>query len=254
MSDDKPKLSPEEIKRRQAEAARLIEQAEDLFGRGEMVEAAQVFLQAVELDPRSVRGWNDLGVVLHGLGEGKEAMTAFRTALALEPGNEDATGNMAALQTELDAAAGEPSIEVTAQDIDVAEPWPLATEAALRVLAWPDYQSPDELDHLLSVVGKAIAARDDACLCLRLDPNTDGTVVEASRALREAHQRALGEEDDLEVLLVAEPMSGAEWARLAAAVQAVVVLPSSREGHRAGFLLQAGLPLLETAADLGEIG
>jgi thiamine monophosphate kinase len=124
----------------------------------------------------------------------------------------------------------------------------------LKVLAWPDYRSPDELDGLLSEFGAAMAARDDVCLCLRLDPSADGAVVEAMRALRDAHDRTLGEGDDLEILLVAEPMSGGEWARLAAAVQAVVVLPSSSEGHRAEFLLEAGLLLLKTTADLEQLG
>lgn len=242
----KPQQTEEERQRAIREATQLVCEGEELFSGGKMVEAAQRFLRAVELDPKCVRAWNDMGVALHGVGEGKEAMTAFRTALNLDPKNEDAERNMAALQAEL-AGTEDPAPAVQ------GGPWPLATEAEIRILAWPDFASPDELDSLLREFGEVIARRDDACLCLRLDPRVDGSVVEVSRALREAHERVLGDEGDLEILLVAETMNRADWTRLAAAVQAVVALPSAGAGARAEFVAAAGLPVLTSRADLEEM-
>ena len=223
---DKPKQSEEERQLAVRESEQLVNEGEALFASGQMVDAAQKFLKAVDLDPRSVRGWNDLGVALHGVGEGREAMTAFRTALNIDPGNEDAKRNMAALQDEL-SPAEEPSVSLVAADA----PWPLATEAPLRVLAWPDFSSTDELEALLKEFGPAIAARDDLCLCIRLDPVVDGSVVEASNALRVAHERALGTQGELEILLVAEALTGADWARLVRSIHGIVALPSTGTGQ-----------------------
>jgi len=242
---DKPKQSEEERQLAVRESEQLVAEGEAMFASGQMVDAAQKFLKAVDLDPRSVRAWNDLGVALHGVGEGREAMTAFRTALNIDPGNEDAARNLEALQDELKAAE-EPSETLAAAET----PWPLATQASVRVLAWPDFTSDEELEGLLREFGPAIAARDDLCLCIRLDPVVDGSVVEASNALREAHESALGTQGELEILLVAEALTGADWGRLVRSVHAIVALPSSETGRRAEILGSIELPVLRVAADL----
>ena len=242
---DKPKQSEEQRQMAVRESEQLVTEGETMFASGQMVDAAQRFLKAVELDPRSVRGWNDLGVALHGVGEVREAMTAFRTALNIAPGNEDAERNMVALQEELKLAE-EPSVSLATADA----PWPLATDAPVRVLAWPDFTSTDELEGMLREYAPVIAARNDLCLCIRLDPVVDGSVVEASKALREAHERVAGDQGDLEILLVAEALTGADWARLVRSVQGIVMLPSSGLGRRAEILGSIDLPRVQSAADL----
>jgi len=238
----KQKKQPTEEERREAE--QLVAAGEELFATGSMREAAQRFLRAVELDPRTVRGWNDLGVALHGVGEPREAVTAFRTALGIDPDNEDAASNMAALQIEL---ADEGEDEVAVSDV---VPWPLATQARVRILAWPDYSDAGELDALLGQFGTAISGKSDVCLCLRLDPVADGSAVDATGRLREAHERTLGDSGDLEILLVAEPMTRLDWTRLARSVDALVALPSLAESRRAEFLKLTQLPVVDTVEAL----
>jgi tetratricopeptide (TPR) repeat protein len=238
MAEQKQKKQPTEEECR--ESAQQVLAGEELFAAGTMLEAAQRFLKAVELDPRSVRGWNDLGVALHGVGETREAMTAFRTALGIDPDNEDAASNMASLKTEL----GDDEEEETSGGS--VEPWPLATQARVRLLAWPDYSDARELDALLEQFGEAIASRDDVCLCLRLDPVLDGSAVDATGRLRESHERTLGDADDLEVLLVAESMTRLDWIRLARSVDAVIALPSLAQGRRAEFMALTQLQVIDS--------
>ena len=229
------------------EAEQLVAAGEELFAGGSMLEAAQRFLKAVELNPRSVRGWNDLGVALHGVGETREAMTAFRTALGIDPNNEDAASNMAALQGELD---GDDDEEVSASSL---QPWPLATQAKVRILAWPEYTDAEELDTLLGEYGAAIASKADVCLCLRLDPLEDGSAVDATGLLRSAHERTLGDAGDLEILLVAESMTRLYWTRLSQSVNALIGLPSLALGKRAEFRDLTGLPVVDTVAGLEDL-
>jgi tetratricopeptide (TPR) repeat protein len=240
MAEQKQKQKKQPTEEECNEAAQLVLAGEELFAAGSMLEAAQRFLKAVELDPRSVRGWNDLGVALHGVGETREAMTAFRTALGIDPDNADAASNMASLQAEL----GDDEEEETS--VGPVEPWPLATQARVRLLAWPDYSDASELDALLGTFGRAISGKADVCLCLRLDPVLDGSAMEATGQLREAHERTLGDAGDLEILLVAESMTRLDWTRLARSVSAVIALPSLTEGRRAEFQALTRLPVVDT--------
>lgn len=244
MGEQKQKQKRVPTEEECSEAARLVLAGEELFASGSMLEAAQRFLRAVELDPSSVRGWNDLGVALHGVGETREAMTAFRTALGIDPDNEDAASNMASLKTELGGDEEEES------SLGPVDPWPLATQARVRLLAWPDYGDARELDALLGTFGAAIAGKADVCLCLRLDPVLDGSAVDATGQLREAHERTLADTGDLEILLVAESMTRLDWTRLARSVDAVIALPSLAEGRRAEFQALTQLPVVDTVEAL----
>lgn len=58
-------------------------------------EAAQRFLQAVEIEPDYVEAWNNLGIALGELERHADAISAFRRALAFEPGYADAHFNLA---------------------------------------------------------------------------------------------------------------------------------------------------------------
>lgn len=65
-------------------------------------EAAQRFMQAVELDPEYVEAWNNLGNTLAELGRSEKALSAYHRALELEPGYADAHFNLAATLEGLD--------------------------------------------------------------------------------------------------------------------------------------------------------
>ncbi len=56
---------------------------------GRLGQARKLLNQAVEKDPNFVPAWNNLGVVLMGLGEIGEARRVFRNAFALDNGNSE---------------------------------------------------------------------------------------------------------------------------------------------------------------------
>jgi hypothetical protein len=115
---------------------------------------------------------------------------------------------------------------------DRAEPLPLATAAAVRLFAWPDYADADELEHLFRAFAGELVGRTDVALCLRHDAWVDGPLERAVAALRGACERTLGPDAALELLLVDDELAPDDWTRLARAVQAAIVLPSSRRAPR----------------------
>ena len=105
-----------------------------------------------------------------------------------------------------------------------ADAHPLATGATHRLLAWPRYDVEQELDRLFVEVGRAIAGRDDTCLCLRHDEAVDGPLPRAVERLQQAYDRQLREGERVEVLMVTEPLDPRELAKLGRSVDAVVRL------------------------------
>ncbi len=218
-----------------AAAAGSVEQGEELFQTGDAVGAARQFLQAVERNPRSVQAWNDLGVALHAIGQKADAEVAFQTALLHDPENADAVAN-------LEMAKNPPQVE--------EEGWPLATVAPVRLLAWPDYAQPGELESLMRRFAQPVSANPDVCLCLRHDPEVDGDPSSAVETLREIHDRIIGAESSLEVLLVDEPMAREDWPRLGSAVYGMLILASGRKQPRLSFGEAIQAPRIRSGADL----
>lgn len=217
-----------------AEAARCVERGEALFQTGDAVGAAEEFLAGVERNPRSVKAWNDLGVCLHGLGQTADAEIALRTALRHGPEDPDVIGNLKM---------------VTDPPVD-GRAWPLATAAEFRILAWPDYDQPGELESLMRRIAKPVADNPAVCLCLRHDPEVDGDAAVAVESLREVHDRIVGQESSLEVLLVDDPMTREDWARLGVAVQGLAILASGRTQPRLSFNEAIQAPRIRSGADL----
>lgn len=60
-------------------------------------EAAERYLQALEMDPEFAEAWNNLGNSLVAIGKAEDAILAYRRALALEPDYPDAHCNLATL-------------------------------------------------------------------------------------------------------------------------------------------------------------
>lgn len=85
-----------------AEASQAAEVAlaagEQAFSAGDIVEAERQFGMALVELPTLPRAWNNLGVVFHATGRTSAAVEAFRNALLLDPGYEDAKLNLADVQ------------------------------------------------------------------------------------------------------------------------------------------------------------
>lgn len=65
------------------------------YRRGRHVEAAQIFLEALELDPEYVECWNNLGNTFAALKRGEDAVRSYRRALEIEPRYAEAHANLA---------------------------------------------------------------------------------------------------------------------------------------------------------------
>lgn len=116
------------------------------------------------------------------------------------------------------------------------EPWPLATEAPYRLLAWPDYRDERELEHLFDGFARHLVARSDACLCLRFDAEHDGEESVVVERLQAVYARVLGADAPLEVLLIDDPLTSQDLPRLSAALAGYATLASSSQGARRTFL------------------
>jgi tetratricopeptide (TPR) repeat protein len=82
------------------DAAACFDLAHVLQSQGKQLQALERYLQVVELDPRHVDGWNNLGVVLADLERHEMAVEAFREALKVDPQSSRAHYNLAdALET-----------------------------------------------------------------------------------------------------------------------------------------------------------
>src|ERR1700729_4285767 len=68
-------------------ADRRFEFARDLQLKGDLVAAADLLLQAVELAPNFASAWFTLGEIREQLGEGEAAIGAFRNARDADPGD-----------------------------------------------------------------------------------------------------------------------------------------------------------------------
>jgi SAM-dependent methyltransferase len=126
---------------------------------------------------------------------------------------------------------------------------PLATAARYRILAWPRYDTPEDLERLSARYGSLLADRDDVCLCLRHDPRSDGELAPAMALVQSVLPRLLGEVG-LTVLVVDDDLPAARWPALGRAVTAALSLPSSAEPARRALLDALGRPVVETPGGL----
>ena len=150
-------------------------------------------------------------------------------APALPPYDELWNGFPPDAEARLRALAGRPP---HAADPAAAEPWPLAEQVDLRVLATPAWRGADRLAELLAQWCTATTPGTGACLYLLADPTVDGEPVEVERhvlAACEATGADLDAAADVTVLL--EPASPERDARLHAAMDAYVPLHRACAGH-----------------------
>lgn len=117
-------------------------------------------------------------------------------------------------------------------DPAAAEPWPLAEQVDLRVLATPAWRGADRLAMLLAQWCAATTPATSACLYLLADPAVDGApaaIEQRVLAACEASGADLDAAADVTVLL--EPASAERDARLHAAMDAYVPLHPACAGH-----------------------
>ena len=157
----------------------------------------------------------------------------------------------AAFDDEVREAAGPGAVpEVTGADLqDLGggglEPFPLQTVAPLRLLAWPDWTSPADLDALLDGFARPLLDRSDAALCLRFREGQDGAADAALLNLDEAFNRHFSDDDHFEVFLFDDGLDGEAVARVGVQADAVLQLPSSAGGLRAAFVAAVPVPPID---------
>jgi glycosyltransferase involved in cell wall biosynthesis len=115
-------------------------------------------------------------------------------------------------------------------DPAAAEPWPLAEDVELRVLATPAWRGADRLAELLAQWCAATTPAASACLYLLADPAVDGSAEAIERRVLSAAAGAdLDAAADVAILL--EPATVERDARLHAATGLYVPLHPACAGH-----------------------
>ncbi len=136
-------------------------------------------------------------------------------------------------------------IEQTDVSIQVNEskeitPWPIASDAPVKVLAWPKYDSAEDLDILLGGYAKMFIGNNDYCLALKHDENVDIPMEAAMAAVSKAFDRLIGTNTDLNVLIINDEMTIADASSLGMSVQGALALPSCENSVRAKFIQAMG--------------
>jgi GT2 family glycosyltransferase len=129
-------------------------------------------------------------------------------------------------------------------------PWPLASQAPERFLAWPRYDRPDDLEGLLTHWSAALLDHPERCLCLRHDPHEDGDLSMALERLQDVYSRVIGSERELEVLVIDEPIPERDLPRLGRAVRGILRVPGRSDPLRDGWNEKVGAELLADPAGL----
>jgi hypothetical protein len=125
------------------------------------------------------------------------------------------------------------------------EPWPLATDAVLRVLAWPKYDDLESLKRVL-MVAEPLLDNQNYTLLLRHDPDLDIPQDQAIEQLNKAFD-AMGLKGDLKVLFVDDAMTPEDWPRLGKAVNAVLKLDPNTDETREAFVSAMGVEVIDGA-------
>lgn len=106
--------------------------------------------------------------------------------------------------------------------------YPLRTARPHRFLAWPRWGDPGELDTLLRTFARPLADQPTATLVLRHDARRDGPLADGLRLLQERYALAFPVGEDLDLLVLDDPLGEDDLPRLGAAVAGLLVLPSTR--------------------------
>ena len=122
------------------------------------------------------------------------------------------------------------------------QPWPLSTDAVLKVLAWPKYDELESLQRIL-MVAEPLFDNKNGCLCLRHDPETDIPYDQAVGQLQRAFEVS-GRTGDLEVLFIDEQMTPSDWPRLGKSINAAISLDDPLDERHASFFSALGVEII----------
>lgn len=125
-----------------------------------------------------------------------------------------------------------------------AEEWPLATQAAQKFIAWPRYDTNEDIEQLFRAWGSELINHPDRCLCLRHDPSCDGDMQEAIARVSQVFESVIGPGQDLELLIVDGEMTPEDLPVLGRAITAVFELPAATGTERETFAKALGVPRL----------
>lgn len=139
--------------------------------------------------------------------------------------------------------------QAPADPLAAGTPVPLNTDRPQRVVAWPRWDDPGDLQRMLRDFGPVLGGREDVCLCLRLDPATDPPLAAALQTFIAAYNEALGSES-FDVLFVEDDLAQIDWPRLGKSATCALRAGGPWPGAQHDFVAALGVPVLATAAEL----
>ena len=104
---------------------------------------------------------------------------------------------------------------------------------------------------MIGEYGRLLLSHQDICLCVRHDPERDIDINAACAAMSLAHERILGDDVDLHLLLVNDEIDSKNWPLLGEHVDGSLMLPSSQSNpERSLFHQVLGCPIYEDVTAL----
>ncbi len=128
-------------------------------------------------------------------------------------------------------------------------PWPIASRAARRVLAWPCW-TVEALANFLRAPVAPMLGPDAPVLCLRHDPQHDGELETALAALESAYGAVFPDAPELEVVLMGEAIAREDLARVGLAVDAAFEPLDDASNVRRAWLVGTGARLVRATSEL----
>ncbi|MBN2530871.1 MAG: hypothetical protein JXR76_31080 [Deltaproteobacteria bacterium] len=118
------------------------------------------------------------------------------------------------------------------------EPWPLGTNAMVRILAWPDYTKAEQVRRVLQASSR-LFGHDDACLCLRYDASIDPPISQVTEIINSQLQMRPEfrlESKDINILIIDDDIPRDDWYRVGLTAFCAVGLNDENETIRAEFI------------------
>ena len=163
-----------------------------------------------------------------------------------EPQPEPVTASPEPIDPWIDATARwdeeveQTNVSAPAEESGEITPWPISSDAPVKVMAWPRYDSAEDLEVLFGGYAKMFIGNNDYCLALKHDENVDLPMEAAMAAVSMAFDRLIGPDVELNVLIINDEMTLADAPSLGMSVQGALALPSSENRIRAEFIQAMG--------------
>jgi hypothetical protein len=129
------------------------------------------------------------------------------------------------------------------------QPLRVATDAPHRIVAWPRYDDPSDVQRIFSEFAKPLVGRQDVCLCLRFDRNTDRALPEAIREIEIAYEKTV-QGGTLNLLILDDEMPQLHWPRIGGAMTAAISAGGPPLCAQDDFIRAMGVPVFHTAEEM----